>query len=73
MSSESGDEDHYNDSSDRHPHQKRRVEAVEHRVNDTLAFDIRVDILDRNAAENIQAIILKHKVKMLIIIKHIKL
>lgn len=60
MSSESGNEDHYDDTSDRRFHQKRCVGTLEYPMNDTLAFvDIRV-IRDGNAAENIQAIILKN-------------
>ena len=60
MSSESGDEDHYDDNSDWRFHQKWRVGVLEDCVNNTIAFvDIRI-ILDGNAAENIQAIILKN-------------
>jgi len=60
VSSENGDEDHYDDNSDRRPHQKWRVKALEDCVNDTLVFvDIRV-ILDGHAAKNVQAIILKN-------------
>jgi len=59
VSSENGDKDHYDDNSDRRPHQKWRIKALENCVNNTLVFiDIRVIL--GHAAENVQAIILKN-------------
>lgn len=53
MSNESGDEDHYDDHSDRRIHQKRRVGSLKDFMNDTITLiDIPI-ILNGNAAENI--------------------